>query len=114
MLESVRANVWSSLDCAIQFSASSCQNVAFFSCWPLLKGMHIRRLLEPDLRCGASTKPGAIQFDRDNTEESRNKVYVAINRARYSLCFLVEDKKAKGLPYIVWDGADSATSAIER
>lgn len=43
-------------------------------------------------------------FEREKTEESRNKLYVAITRARYSLAFLVEDKLAKDLPYPVWDG----------
>ncbi|MBV6753919.1 UvrD-helicase domain-containing protein [Pseudomonas chlororaphis] len=45
-------------------------------------------------------------FDKDKTEESRNKLYVAVTRARYSLAFLVEDKKVKGLPYPVWNGID--------
>lgn len=43
-------------------------------------------------------------FKTDKTEESRNKLYVAITRARYSLAFLVEDKLVKDLPYRVWDG----------
>ena len=47
-------------------------------------------------------------FDKDKTDESRNKLYVAITRARYSLAILVEDKKVKGLPYPVWDGARAA------
>lgn len=42
-------------------------------------------------------------FDTDKTEESRNKLYVAITRARYSLAFVVEDKKLKGLPFPVWE-----------
>jgi DNA helicase-2/ATP-dependent DNA helicase PcrA len=53
-------------------------------------------------------------FDRDKTDESRNKLYVAITRARYSLAFLVEDKKVKGLPYRVWDGTGARTAAIEK
>ncbi|KTC00392.1 RNA helicase [Pseudomonas syringae ICMP 11168] len=51
-------------------------------------------------------------FDKDKTEESRNKLYVAVTRARYSLAFLVEDKKVKGLPYPIWDGADAVATAI--
>lgn len=47
-------------------------------------------------------------FDKDKTDESRNKLYVAITRARYSLAILVEDKKVKGLPYPIWDGARSS------
>lgn len=43
-------------------------------------------------------------FDRDKTEESRNKLYVAITRARYSLAFLVEDKLVNEMPYPIWDG----------
>lgn len=46
-------------------------------------------------------------FEKEKTEESRNKLYVAITRARYSLAFLVEDKLVKDLPYPVWDGVAS-------
>lgn len=52
-------------------------------------------------------------FERDKTEESQNKLYVAITRARYSLAFLVEDKKVKGLPYPVWDGTGALLETIE-
>ncbi|MGN7936032.1 RNA helicase [Pseudomonas sp. AF76] len=52
-------------------------------------------------------------FDKDKTEESRNKLYVAITRARYSLAFVVEDKSVKGLPYPVWDGAGGLAIALE-
>lgn len=52
-------------------------------------------------------------FDKDKTEESRNKLYVAITRARYSLAFVVEDKSVKGLPYPVWDEAGGQATAIE-
>lgn len=53
-------------------------------------------------------------FDKDKTEESRNKLYVAITRARYSLAFLVEDKKVKGLPYPIWDGSGALNAVIEK
>jgi DNA helicase-2/ATP-dependent DNA helicase PcrA len=43
-------------------------------------------------------------FEKEKTDESQNKLYVAITRARYSLAVLVEDKLAKNLPYPVWDG----------
>lgn len=43
-------------------------------------------------------------FENDKTDESQNKLYVAITRARYSLAFLVEDKLVKDLPFPVWDG----------
>jgi DNA helicase-2/ATP-dependent DNA helicase PcrA len=52
-------------------------------------------------------------FEKDKTEESRNKLYVAITRARYSLAFLVEDKFIKNLPYPVWDGVGTHTAANE-
>lgn len=41
-------------------------------------------------------------FMADKTEESRNKLYVAITRARYSLAFVVEDKFAANFAYPVW------------
>jgi len=47
-------------------------------------------------------------FDKDKTGESRNKLYVAITRARYSLAFLVEDKKVNELPFPVWPGVARA------
>lgn len=42
-------------------------------------------------------------FDDDATEEGRNKLYVAITRARYSIGFLVEDKAAEGWPFSLWE-----------
>lgn len=51
-------------------------------------------------------------FDKDKTEESRNKLYVAITRARYSLAFLVEDRLVAGLPYPVWDGVGALVPAM--
>lgn len=50
-------------------------------------------------------------FEKDKTEESRNKFYVAVTRARYSLAFVVEDKLANILPYPVWDGVGSLEAA---
>lgn len=52
-------------------------------------------------------------FDKDKTEESRNKLYVAITRARYSLAFLVEDMLVNDLPYPVWDGTDALVTKME-
>lgn len=46
-------------------------------------------------------------FAKDKTDESRNKLYVAITRARYSLAFVVEDKLAENFPHPVWDGVDA-------
>lgn len=43
-------------------------------------------------------------FEKDKTEESRNKLYVAITRARYSIAFIVDDKLVKDIPYPVWNG----------
>lgn len=40
---------------------------------------------------------------RDKTDESRNKLYVAVTRARYSPAFVVEDKLVVDLPYPVWN-----------
>ena len=52
-------------------------------------------------------------FEKEKTDESQNKLYVAITRARYSLAFIVEDKLAMNFPYPVWNGAgaDMATKA---
>jgi DNA helicase II / ATP-dependent DNA helicase PcrA len=50
-------------------------------------------------------------FKKEKTEESQNKLYVAITRARFSLAILVEDKLAKNLPYAVWDGAGTLATA---
>jgi DNA helicase II / ATP-dependent DNA helicase PcrA len=50
-------------------------------------------------------------FEKEKTDESQNKLYVAITRARYSLAILVEDELAKNLPYPVWDGAGTLTTA---
>jgi superfamily I DNA/RNA helicase len=44
-------------------------------------------------------------FDKDKTEESRNKLYVAITRARYSLAFAVEEKLLGKLPFPLWNRA---------
>ena len=44
-------------------------------------------------------------FDKDKTEESRNKLYVAITRARFSLAFLVEDKLVEKFPFPLWVSA---------
>ncbi|MNT92019.1 hypothetical protein D3C72_2332210 [compost metagenome] len=37
-----------------------------------------------------------------NAETAQNKMYVAITRSRYSLGFIVPDKKADGLRFPVW------------
>lgn len=41
-------------------------------------------------------------FEGKDSEVTQNKLYVAITRARYSLGFVVADKKADGLPYPIW------------
>lgn len=41
-------------------------------------------------------------FDKDKTEESRNKLYVAITRARYSLAFVVEDEHLVNIKLPHW------------
>ncbi|AGI22762.1 DNA/RNA helicase [Pseudomonas sp. ATCC 13867] len=50
-------------------------------------------------------------FDKDKTEESRNKLYVAITRARYSLAFVVEDELVVKMPLPLWGGAVQAAVA---
>lgn len=44
-------------------------------------------------------------FDNDKTEESRNKLYVAITRARYSLAFVVDDEHLANIQLPLWGGA---------
>lgn len=44
---------------------------------------------------------GVAPFPAD-AETAQNKMYVAITRARYSLGFIVPDKKAEGLRFPVW------------
>lgn len=41
-------------------------------------------------------------FDKDKTEESRNKLYVAITRARYSLAFVVEEEHLTDIKLPHW------------
>ncbi|EPJ7337119.1 3'-5' exonuclease, partial [Citrobacter amalonaticus] len=43
-------------------------------------------------------------FDKDKTDESRNKLYVAITRARYSLAFVVEEEHLKNIKLPHWVG----------
>lgn len=52
-------------------------------------------------------------FEKEKTDESQNKLYVAITRARYSLAFLIEDKLAKNLPYPVWNGVGEMIEAVK-
>lgn len=49
-------------------------------------------------------------FNADKTEESRNKLYVAITRARYSLAFVVEDEFAGNFAHPVWHSQPCAPS----
>ena len=49
-------------------------------------------------------------FKADKTEESRNKLYVAITRARYSLAFVVDDELAGNFAYPVWQSQPCAAA----
>lgn len=49
-------------------------------------------------------------FNKDKTDESRNKLYVAITRARYSLAILVDDKLVGKIPYPVWNDTINSTT----
>ena len=44
-------------------------------------------------------------FDKDKTGESRNKLYVAITRARYSLAFVVEEEYLANIKLPHWDSS---------
>jgi superfamily I DNA/RNA helicase len=41
-------------------------------------------------------------FKSDKTEEAKNKLYVAMTRARYSLAFLIDDADASKVGYPIW------------
>ncbi|MNC17570.1 DNA-dependent helicase II [compost metagenome] len=41
-------------------------------------------------------------FDEDDSDEARNKLYVGITRARYSIGFVVEDKTEQNWPFPLW------------
>ena len=84
------------------YNFGSCKGLGFDRVLVILSPKHL------DFIAGDATV-----FDEDKTEESRNKLYVAITRARYSLAFLVKDNKVKGLPYPVWDGFGALTETIE-
>ena len=78
----------------ICYTFGSCKGLGFDRVLAILPDKHLRFV-------GGNAKV----FDKDKTDESQNKLYVAITRARYSLALLVEDKKVKGLPYPVWGDA---------
>ncbi len=42
-------------------------------------------------------------FDKDKTEESKNKLYVAMTRAKYSLGFIIQDKFADQFNLPIWE-----------
>lgn len=41
-------------------------------------------------------------FDNDKTDESKNKLYVAVTRAKYSLGFVVQDKIVDFIDLPLW------------
>lgn len=45
---------------------------------------------------------GAVPFP-SNASIAQNKMYVAITRARYSIAFIVPDKKASAARFVIWD-----------
>ncbi|MGX1021023.1 DNA helicase-2/ATP-dependent DNA helicase PcrA [Pseudomonas sp. Y3 TE3536] len=51
-------------------------------------------------------------FDKDKTEESRNKLYVAITRARYSVAFVVEDEHLENIQLPLWNGMGQAVAEL--
>lgn len=53
-------------------------------------------------------------FDEDKTDESRNKLYVAITRARYSLAFVVEDALIDKMQLPLWDEVPPAVLATAK
>lgn len=53
-------------------------------------------------------------FDNDKTEESRNKLYVAITRARYSLAFVVEDALIDKMRLPLWGEVPPALLATAK
>lgn len=53
-------------------------------------------------------------FGNDKTEESRNKMYVAITRARYSLAFVVEQEHLANIKLPHWDRLVQVDADAER
>jgi len=86
----------------IAYTFGSCKGLGFDRVLVIPSDKHLKYI-------GGNTNV----FEKEKTEESRNKLYVAITRARYSLAFLVEDKLANGLPFPVWDGSGALVTAIE-
>jgi DNA helicase II / ATP-dependent DNA helicase PcrA len=46
-------------------------------------------------------------FDGNKTDESKNKLYVAVTRARYSVAFIVDDKNADKCNLPVWSSDEA-------
>jgi superfamily I DNA/RNA helicase len=88
--------------CIICYTFGSCKGLGFNRVLVIPPDKHLKFI-------GGDIKV----FETDKTDESQNKLYVAITRARYSLAFLVEDKLVKDLPYPVWDGAGALAKTIE-
>ncbi|MDP8238930.1 MAG: UvrD-helicase domain-containing protein [Candidatus Hatepunaea meridiana] len=49
-------------------------------------------------------------FDKDKTDKSKNKLYVAMTRARYSLAFVIPDKDADECNLPVWNESYQSTT----
>jgi DNA helicase II / ATP-dependent DNA helicase PcrA len=90
---------WSST-AGTKYLPSDVRCYTFGSC----KGLGFDRVLLVPTEKHLKFVSGDIKaFDKEKTDESQNKLYVAITRARYSLAFVVEDKLAMNFPYPVWD-----------
>ena len=67
------------------------------------KGLGFDRvLILPTAKYIQYLKKGNAVFKNEKTEAVKNKLYVAMTRARYSLAFLIEDADAARIGYPIW------------
>lgn len=67
------------------------------------KGLGFDRvLILPTVKYVQYLKKNNTVFKSDKTEEAKNKRYVAMTRARYSLAFLIDDADASKVGYPIW------------
>ena len=67
------------------------------------KGLGFDRvLILPTVKYVQYLKKNNTVFKSDKTEEAKNKLYVAMTRARYSLAFLIDDADASKVGCPIW------------
>jgi len=82
-----------------QFNQTPVQKVNF----GISKGSGFDRVLVLPTMSYSEYLTGNIKiFDKDKTDEPKNKLYVAMTRARYSLSFIIEDKIIDNCNLPIW------------